>query len=325
MKWYLKALMQNAVALLPDSLAQPFYYQLQRNLGELRSPRFDMRFGAAADAAALLSEHHDGLRDKRVVEVGTGRTVDLPMALWLMGAGEIITLDITRLLRAELVEASVDYLRAHWDKYRTLFTAHADEALVDERYAKLCSATRAGVRPNDLERVLRTMNIDYRSPGDATQINLPDESVDVLISFVVLQHVPRDPMAAILREGRRVLKKSGCMIHTANTSDHFSHVDPSLSPIHFLRWSERQWDLIAGNRFIYQNRMRADDYYDVFRAAGLRVSHKQESVDERALRDLRNGIPLHSDWQGREPERDAVIRFVALLERDDADGAGAAE
>ena len=108
------------------------------------------------------------------------------------------------------------------------------------------------------------------------------------------------------------------MVHAANTGDHFAHVDGSLSPLHFLRWSERQWDLIAGNRYMYQNRMRADDYYALFEECGLRVVHKRESVDERALRDLHEGLPLHPDWQGRAPERDAVIRFEVLLERDDA-------
>jgi len=72
MKWYLKALVQNAIALLPEAISQPLYYQLQRNIGELRHPRFDMRFEEAAVIARLLAEHHDGLGDKRVLEVGTG-------------------------------------------------------------------------------------------------------------------------------------------------------------------------------------------------------------------------------------------------------------
>jgi hypothetical protein len=124
-------------------------------------------------------------------------------------------------------------------------------------------------------------------------------------------------MEVILHSTRDMLKTSGCMIHVVNTSDHFSFTDPDLSPLHFLRWSERQWDHIAGNKFMYQNRMRADDYYALFGRAGLRVAHTEEVVDEDVLRELKNGLPLHPDWQGREPDRDAVVRFMALLERDD--------
>jgi len=83
------------------------------------------------------------------------------------------------------------------------------------------------------------MHIDYRAPADASRLSLADESIDVFISFGVLQHVPREPTTAILREGRRVLNRSGRMVHTANTCDHFSHVDRSVSPIWQGREPER--------------------------------------------------------------------------------------
>lgn len=318
MKWYVKALVQNAMALLPEPVAQPVYYRLQRHFGELKRPRFDMRFNAALEIVGLLAEHHDGIEGKRVLEVGTGRTVDVPMALWLMGAGEIVTVDIARLLRPELVAESYEYLHATWATLRPRFVALADERLVDERFAILGRAVGGGVRSAELEEVLGTMSVDYRAPADATALDLPDASFDVMTTFVVLQHVPPEPMKAILRASRRLLRKSGAMVHFANTGDHFAHVDDALSPLHFLRWSERQWDVIAGNRYMYQNRMRVDDYYALFEACGMRVVHARETIDERALSDLRQGLPLHPDWRGRAPERDAVLRFGVILERDDA-------
>lgn len=312
MKWYLKALAQNAIAALPERLADPLYYTLQRHAGELRKPRFDMRFDAALAVADMMATHRDGVAGKRVLEIGTGRTVDMPCALFLMGAAEVVTVDITRLLRPELVEASVAYLRAHWGAYRPRFAEHTDPEALDARFDALCAAMPV---QGNMSRVLSVMNVDYRAPADGARLPLDDRSIDLMVTFVVLQHVPPDPMRAILEEGRRLLRDDGCMIHTANTGDHFAHVDSSLSPLEFLRWSERQWMLIAGNRFMYQNRMRADDYYDVFRRAGLKIAHVDELVDERALRDLRNGLPLHADWAARAPERNAVIRFSALLEK----------
>ncbi len=318
MKWYLKALVQNGMSLLPEALAEPIYYRLQRNLGELRNPRFDLRFDAALNTVELLRDHRDGIEGARVLEVGTGRTVDVPMALWLMGAGEVVTVDIARLLRPELVAESYQHLRERWPFFRKRFVELADERLVDERFATLGRATGGGVRPNELHDVLRAMNVRYHAPADATALEMPDASFDVMTTYVVFQHVPPEPMKAILQAGRRLLKKSGAMVHVANTGDHFAHVDDALSPLHFLRWSERQWQLIAGNRYMYQNRLRADDYYALFEECGLSLVHSHETTDERALRELREGLPLHPDWRGRPPERDAVIRFAAVLERDDA-------
>ena len=277
-----------------------------------------MRFEAAIQTVKLLNEHHQGVAGKSVLELGTGRFVDLPMALWLMGADKVVTTDITTLLRADLVNKSIAFLRERWDEYRARFAPHCDEALMDQRYDEMCRASAGGFGDADLTRVLEVMGIDYRSPADATRMPMPDEIFDVYVSFVVLQHVPPEPMLAILKEARRLLKKDGRMVHFSNTSDHFSHVDSSLSPINFLRWSEREWQLIAGNRFMYQNRLRADDYYDIFRNAGMLVDYTEERVDERALSDLRAGFPLHSDWRKGTPERNAVIRYSAVLKRDDA-------
>ena len=63
---------------------------------------------------------------------------------------------------------------------------------------------------------------------------------------------------------------------------------------------------------------KADDYYAIFEGAGLTVDHVEERVDERALEDLRAGLPLHDDWQKGTPERNAVIRFQVMLKRSDA-------
>ena len=173
MKWYLKALVQNGMSLLPEALAEPIYYRLQRNLGELRNPRFDLRFDAALNTVELLRDHRDGIEGARVLEVGTGRTVDVPMALWLMGAGEVVTVDIARLLRPELVAESYQHLRERWPFFRKRFVELADERLVDKRFATLGRATGGGVRPNELHDVLRAMNVRYHAPADATALEMP--------------------------------------------------------------------------------------------------------------------------------------------------------
>ncbi|MEM1034082.1 MAG: class I SAM-dependent methyltransferase [Myxococcota bacterium] len=317
MKWYLKALVQNGIACLPSPLADPLYFQLQRRMGELRRPRFDIRFQAALEIAASLATGTRSVADRDVLEVGTGRTVDLPLGLWLLGARSITTVDITRLLRVDLVDEALDHLSRHWPSLRPQFLEHAPADLVDERFAVL-EAARGLRSEHDLDGLLERTAIRYRAPADAAALPLREGTIDLVVTFVVLQHVPPDPMVAILREGRRLLREDGEMVHIANTSDHFSHADPALSPLHFLRYSARQWDLIAGNRFMYQNRLRADDYYHYFASAGLKVAHRSELTDARALRDLEAGLPIHADFRGRPAERDAVIRFTARLVRDDA-------
>ena len=309
MKWIAKALVQNAVALLPDRHAQPLYFALQTRFGELRKPRFRMRFDGALDIVRMLAPH-GGIAGKRILEVGTGRTVDVPMALWLMGAGNIVTLDLNRYLREEIVLAAIEHLSQNWSLYRDEFAAHCDAGELDARYDELVLHTRGRF---DLDALLRLLQVDYRAPADASAIDLEADAVDVHLSFVVLQHIPPPALRAIIREGRRVLRDDGYMLHFVNTTDHFSHMDSSLTSVNFLRFSERQWRVIGGNRFMFHNRMRVDDYREMFSSLGLDMVVCDEKVDERALQTLKNGFPLHPDFRRHPPERAAVSHFRALL------------
>ena len=56
------------------------------------------------------------------------------------------------------------------------------------------------------------------------------------------------------------VKPTGLLLHMVDHSDHFSHADSSLSPIHFLQFSDAQWQRYAENRYSYVNRLREDDY-----------------------------------------------------------------
>jgi hypothetical protein len=53
-------------------------------------------------------------------------------------------------------------------------------------------------------------------------------------------------------------------------SDHWSHGDPSIGEVNFLRYPPRQWRrLNPSNHF--QNRLRHSDYLRLFAAAGFAV------------------------------------------------------
>jgi hypothetical protein len=72
-------------------------------------------------------------------------------------------------------------------------------------------------------------------------------------------------------------------------SDHFQHQDHSISRINFLRYSESQWQRIAGNEFAYCNRLRASDFLRLFDDLGFEISRREAVVDGEAMRALREG------------------------------------
>ncbi|MBT8443904.1 MAG: methyltransferase domain-containing protein [Gammaproteobacteria bacterium] len=97
----------------------------------------------------------------------------------------------------------------------------------------------ATIVPIDLTRAMLAAGGATRNAlcADAAQLPLPDASADVVFSNLMLHHCP-DP-AAVLAEGRRVLRSPGLLLFTTfgpdsllelgrawATADRFSHISP---------------------------------------------------------------------------------------------------
>jgi ubiquinone/menaquinone biosynthesis C-methylase UbiE len=48
--------------------------------------------------------------------------------------------------------------------------------------------------------------------ADASQLPMPDQSVDVAVCTMVAHHLPEDVFEAVLRECQRVLRPDGCFV-----------------------------------------------------------------------------------------------------------------
>ncbi len=295
MGWRAKALIQNAIARLPQRVSYDLYYRVQRRFGGLKAPDpvATLRGGIAV-WQRILRQGNDP-RGKVFLEIGTGRSIVVPLAYWLMGAQSTITIDVNPYLKGELVLQDVAFIASHRALMRELF----GPLLVEDRLSLL---SQLSCMPDaGLEDVLALTGVRYLSPCDAAATGLPEGSIDFHTSYLVFEHIPRDLLAAIVAEGRRVLRPTGLCVHRIDYTDHFSHSDRRLSPIHFLKYSERMWRRIAGNRYMYQNRLRHDDYLEVFASAGVNVVEADADTDERARSALADGRQRLAEPFARKP------------------------
>lgn len=312
MNWRWKSRIQNAVASLPMSNA--IYYAIQRTTGSLRPGRHNPLewFKAAVNLLTWANSTGQTISGKRFLEVGTGRRLDIPTALWLSGAGKIVTVDLNRYLSGALLAESNEYVRQHRDETLKLFGEQAQTPQFQERFQQLLNFS------GDLDAFLKMTNIEYLAPMDATALPVPDHSFDFHISYTVLQHIPGDVILKLLAEARRILVPQGLLIHLIDLSDMFSHDDKSITEINFLQFSEKEWEKLAGNKFMYHNRLRVYDYLELFRRAGMKVLKQKQTTDERALRILKNGdFQLDHHFQAARPEELAVGRLRVLGSFDD--------
>ncbi len=313
MKWTSKARVQNLIAALPGPLADFCYYRMQRHVGGLRNPTPVKQIDGGCQLAAAIQARRP-LDGARVLEVGTGRSLAIPILTWLLGAEPLLTVDLNRYLRPEVLRADLAYLRANraWLNEQ-LAPVAGDADLTAGRLAGLLALDLQRPPARLLTEVLQLCRIDYRAPADAAALDLADGGVDVHLSRHVLEHVPPNALAGILRESSRVLKPDGLCVHLIDLSDHFQHSDPSISRLNFLRYSEEEWEGLAGNRFMYMNRLRASDYLSIFADAGLELLDVNSEVDDEASGLIESGgLPLDARFAGRPSEDLATTEILVL-------------
>lgn len=283
MHWKLKAKIQNAVALLPASASYEAYYWLQRHFGGLRQVDPIESLTAGIETGTRIQEQGGAISGKVFFEVGTGRVPMAPLAYWLMGAKKTISIDLNPYLKEELLAESLRYISENEAVISRLFGSLLDNERFGEllAYSRKSRLTSAGL--------LGLSQVDYIAPGDAANSRLPDRSIDFHTSYNVFEHIPPRILRNIIEEGNRIIKNNGFFIHRIDYSDHFSHSDESISAINFLQYSDDDWERYAGNRYMYMNRLRHDDFITLFESVGHRIVEAQPDMDHRSQELLRTG------------------------------------
>jgi hypothetical protein len=302
MNWKLKAAIQNLISLLPLNYGNYIYYLIQRHLGNLKCINPVSRFQAAMGIIERIEKNNHSIADKKILEIGTGHQLNLPIALWLCGASEIITVDVNPYLKPMLVFEDIAYIHSNRQEILNIFGHYAEQPVFKERFSKLIAKTNT-----NFTSLLDTMNVQYWAPADATCLNLDSQSIDYHISFTVLEHISPEILLRILQEGKRVLRKEGFFVHCIDFSDHFSHSDRSISSINFLKFSDSEWCRLAGNDFMFQNRLRIDDFLLLLDKAQLNIVSLEKTIDARAKEDLDRGLVLHESFRGKPSDVNATI------------------
>lgn len=301
MHWKLKAKIQNAISLLPSSASYTAYYWIQRRFGGLRQVNPISRFTAAIETWKRIQGQHYIPSGKVFLEVGTGRVPLVPLAYWLMGAEKTITIDLNPYLKADLVSESLQYISENEEKILRLFGS----LIHKERFEELLTFSRRSHL--SVSAFLDLCRVDYIAPGDATDTHLPDHSIDFHTSYTVFEHISLEVLKRILEEGNRIIKSDGLFIHRIDYSDHFSHSDKRISAINFLRYSDDEWKRYAENRYMYMNRLRHDDFVNLFESVGHSVVEAQPDIDQRLQEFLRRGsIQLHESFSSKSEDVLAV-------------------
>jgi hypothetical protein len=286
MHWRIKGSVFKILDVMPGG--DEVHYWLQRWVTRTL-PQSENAIGSiwqCARETVSCYEKHCGTRppEATLLEIGAGRDLAYALSLRLLGFAHVLTIDLNPLARIELVQQ--------------VLTRLGMVAAME-----VPTLTSLGELP-------RLLGLEYRAPMDARRTSLAAGSVHCLVSRDTLEHIPRDDIAAILREAHRILAPRGLVIMQIDYSDHYSHVDRRIGPFNFLTYTERAWRT-WNSGFLYQNRLRHGDYVELFRRSGFEVL---DEVVDREQPDANVESRLAPQWRDRDP-RDVFALRARIMAR----------
>ena len=298
MDWKVKAFIQNCIASVPNTLSYEIYFRMQRYFGNLKKPFNSLKyFSTGVQMLRKIQLYGNGINGKTFFEVGSGRAPLMPVVFWLSGAEKTITMDLNPYLRNELVKDMLFFVKTQKNEIKNIF----GELLDKKRFNQLLEYSEKN--KIDKKDILELCRIEYIAPGDAAKTNLPPKSIQYHVSRTVYEHIPLTIIHDILKEGNRIIAKDGLFINDIDYGDHFSYMDKNISVINFLQYSDKEWDKYAGNRYMYMNRARHDDFIELFKVVGHDFLEIKPHLDEKIKEMLENNeIALDTRFKNKSKE-----------------------
>ncbi len=129
-----------------------------------------------------------------------------------------------------------------------------------------------GLNPPDLSNVsnindiIKICDSEYHTEGIQSLKSIRTDSIDIIFSQAVIEHIRLNIFDKTISELRRILKPNGNSSHEIDLKD---HLDSSLNN---LRFSKNIWesDLFSKSGF-YTNRLRYSDIIEIFKKNDFNV------------------------------------------------------
>jgi len=279
MDWRIKGAIQKVLGYVPGG--GRIHYLLQRRGGGLTD--FARECDIKVDDWRLMMGHLRTVKARvaggTLLEMGTGWYPTFPLCLYLAGAGRVYTFDLNPYLKPEMTVALAERLATHVPLIAR--ESGRPEAEVGAQQVAVAAALRGGASITAATGGV----IEYRAPAYASKTALPADSLDVVFSNSVLEHVPGEVIEACLAESRRILRPGAVVFHSVNCGDHYAYVDSGIDQLHYLQYSEAAWRK-WNNAFLYQNRLRAIDFTEMAKRAGFTIEIDTSRPNPKRLRQL---------------------------------------
>ena len=197
------------------------------------------------------------ISDATVLEIGSGRCLAASIGLSLCGFKKVITVDACRSAVPKSIEKVYRYCMSNKKYLGIKKRPKLEKIITDENLNEL---------------LLEKFDVEYCAPCNYGNINLPNDSVDYIISNSVFKYEGNTDLLNIAKESFRVLRDGGICFVIISFIDH-DHLKGSVTIYDYLQYSTKEWQekIRLKNIIEIQNRLRTVDYLDIFTKAGFEI------------------------------------------------------
>jgi cyclopropane fatty-acyl-phospholipid synthase-like methyltransferase len=286
--WQKKAIRDAAKSFIPF---QPALRSLKRSVVPYQDNRENSMLALRQGIEQIKTLRAAGITiNGTVLEFGSGWIPLIPFIFYICGATKIILTDVERLMDSRTIKIAYNLICENIP-------------LISEQ---LCMAKI------DIVERMNKFDYEYLVPWNSRKTR--DNSLDIIISRAVFEHIPKKSVSEFFSEFRRIIKPAGAMCHFIDNSDHSEHLDKSLSRLNFLQFDSNDtwWRVICKNPQNYQNRLRHSDYVALLEESGWSIAQAIGEPDPGALQDL-SSLDLAHEFRSKEPVDLAILTscFVA--------------
>jgi len=280
----LRTLLFKTLDFLPEKVGQKIYHQIQKILFQSLEPRIKASEHSYDILSRMLEGQAFSLKDKNVVEIGSGWIPIMPYLLKYRGKCKAVhTYDINEHYDNKYIDA----LNNHFATLKTTVS-------VEKSYKYHLPSF-----------------VQYFPKKDVAKVKLPEDT-DLVFSRFVLEHVPPEDIKR-MHQHLAGLKNEALVLHLISPSDHRAYTDKSISYYDFLKYSQEEWEGIQ-TKFDYHNRLRLPQYIELFESTGFEVLDIQYDLPEKDSDKYRafKELSIHEDF-GHFTEDELMAGAINVL------------
>ena len=280
MKWYVKLTAQKLISALPNIISRPLNSVLTKHFGMSSKKISDNKIKSEIDrglavVSFLTQKTGREFSSVRILELGSGWHGSDLILFYLLGCDRIMTVDVIRLLDSQFLVRFIAGFEVNLQHISKV--SGVELPIIKRRYQKISNC-------RSWHDFLSVTGFEYCAPARLIDVS-SNVKFDIFYSYSVLHRMTIGELNQVLKAAISLCTDNFYSCHVIHHYDHNARHDTGLNPIHYLQYSERQWNLLQTELVNYQNRLRNKQFIEIFESNGFKVIACDVTLLPEALLD----------------------------------------